>query len=313
MTDPAGESILVYDVGGSHVAAAQCQKSAYRLSHVASALLPKEQSLNAFLDVLCSLAIRATAGATAVAGAELAVPGPFDYKAGVSRMRHKLPYLYGIDLRAALAHRLGWAPGQVCFVKDAAAFLLGEIGAGAALGFARAVGITLGTGVGSAFALEGRIVSECPGVPPGGEIWDLPFEGGILEDRVSSRAIRSSYERHTGISREVVDLAAAAPTDAAANQSFIEFGRYLGLALRMTLTAFAPEVVVLGGGISHSAGLFLPAAQAELHGTGIQLRVSALLDHAPLVGAAVAWFNEKNGAGIKSGLPVSSTAHADAL
>jgi glucokinase len=312
MTGLTGESILVYDVGGSHISAAQCQKSGYRLSHVASALYPGKQSLNAFLDVLYSLGTRASEGATGIAGAELAMPGPFDFQAGVSRMTHKLPYLYGVDLRAAFAKRAGWQPEQVRFLKDAAAFLLGEIGAGAALGFARAVGITLGTGVGCAFALEGRIVSECPGVLSGGEIWDLPFEGGILEDRVSSRAIRSSYERRTGISREVVDLAAAARSDPAANQSFLEFGRYLGLALRMTLTAFAPEVVVLGGGISRSAHLFLPAAQAALNDTTIQFRVSALLDHAPLVGAAVAWFNEKNGAEIKSGSPVSSTAHADA-
>jgi glucokinase len=67
----------------------------------------------------------------------------------------------------SLAERFGWQPGQVRFLLDSAAFLLGEIGAGEARGVERAVGITLGTGIGSAFAVDGQIVTEGPGVPPG--------------------------------------------------------------------------------------------------------------------------------------------------
>ena len=143
----------------------------------------------------------------------LAVPGPFDLLAGISLMRHKLPYLYGIDLRRALAARFGLQPAQVCFLNDADAYLLGEIGAGAARGFGRAVGLTLGTGIGSAFAVKSRLVTEGPGVPQGGEIWNLPFKSGIVEDFVSARAIVGNYERRTGVKREVIDLAAAAPED----------------------------------------------------------------------------------------------------
>ena len=42
----------------------------------------------------------------ALLGASLAMPGPFDYAAGVSWMQHKLPYLYGFDLRGALARHI---------------------------------------------------------------------------------------------------------------------------------------------------------------------------------------------------------------
>jgi hypothetical protein len=121
----------------------------------------------------------ASAGLGPVEGASLAFPGPFEYENGISRMTHKLPYLFGVDLRQALAARFVWQPAQVRFLKDASAFLLGEIGAGAAKGVSRAVGITLGTGIGAAFAVDGRVVTEGKGVPPGGEIWDLPYQGGI--------------------------------------------------------------------------------------------------------------------------------------
>jgi glucokinase len=144
------------------------------------------------------------------------------------------------------------------------------------------------------------VVTEGCGVPPGGEIWDLPYEGGIIEDSVSTRGIRGSYERRTGQAREVAELAKAVDTDPAAAEAFAEFGRHLGLALRAALAAFAPQVIVLGGGISRSPQLFLPAAQRELETLGAEFRVSALLDDAPLVGAGVEWFNRPNGSSLQS-------------
>ncbi len=284
-------SVLVYDVGGSHVSAAVCLNGSYRLGPVVSAPHPAGETSEAFVNLLNSLGVEASAGLDGVRGAELAVPGPFDFAAGISRMKHKLPYLYGVDLRGKLAERFGWQPGQVRFMLDSAAFLLGEIGAGEARGVERAVGITLGTGIGSAFAVDGRVVTEGRGVPPGGEIWNLPYEGGIVEDSLSTRAIQENYRKRTGKLQGVAEIAAATAGDADAAAIFAEFGRHLGLALRMKLAEFGPQVVVIGGGISRSSHLFLPAAMKELEGLNIQLRVSKLQDHAALTGAAVAWFN----------------------
>jgi glucokinase len=284
-------SVLVYDVGGSHISAAVCHEGAYRLGPVVSAPYPAEQTSEAFIDFLHSLGVRASAGVEAVSGAEVAMPGPFNFNEGVSLMQHKLPFLYGVNLRQPLAERFGWQPGQVRFVHDAGAFLLGEIGAGVARGVPRAVGITLGTGIGSAFALDSRVVTEGVGVPPGGEIWNLPYEGGIVEDFISTRAIQRYYQRHTRVLSEVAAIAAEAAVNPDAAAAFTEFGRHLGRALRMLVSDFAPQVVVLGGGISRSAQLFLPAAESDLEGLNLHLLPSALNDQAPLVGAAVAWFN----------------------
>jgi glucokinase len=282
--------VLVYDIGGSHISTAICSASNYQLGPVAKAHHPEEQSSDAFVEVLAGLASQATAGDLCVLGAALAMPGPFDYAEGVSWMRHKMPYLYGVNLRHALANRLGWCDGQVCFLNDAAAFLLGEIGAGEARGFARAVEITLGTGIGSAFAVDGHVETVGAGIPPGGEIWNFPFEGGAVEDLLSTRAIKQSYLESTGLEREVIEIAAGAAKDPAAVEVFKDFGADLGRVLRILLHDFGPEVVVLGGGISRSAQLFLPSAHCELRGLAFQLRVSALGDRAPLVGAGVSWF-----------------------
>ncbi len=305
-------SVLVYDVGGSHVSAAVCLTGSYRLGRVVSGPHPAEQTSNAFIHLLYSLGVKASTGGISMGGAELAVPGPFDFAAGISRMKHKLPYLYGVDLREKLAERFGWQPGQVRFLLDSAAFLLGEIGAGEARGVERAVGITLGTGIGSAFAVDGRVVTEGWGVPPGGEIWNLPYEGGIVEDSLSTQAIQGNYRKRTGKLQEVAEIAAETADDADAVAVFAEFGRHLGLALRMKLGEFGPQVVVIGGGISRSSHLFLPAAMKELEGLKMQLRVSKLLDHAALTGAAVAWFKSSTDALASASHPAGRALQAEA-
>lgn len=284
------KSVLVFDVGGSHISAAVCHGGTYKLGPVISASHQAEETSETFIALLHTLGVEAGAVSEGALGASIAIPGPFDYATGVSHMRHKLPYLFGVNVHQALAARFGWQPGQVCSLNDADAFLHGEIGAGAVRGVPRTVGMTLGTGVGSAFAVDGHVVTTGPGVPPGGEIWDLPYEGGIVEDFVSTRSIQGIYQKRTGTHREVAAIAAAAGTDPAATETFVEFGRNLGLAMRAVLWPFAPTVVVLGGGISRSAPLFLPAALEQLQGLDVELRISELLDHAALVGAAVRWF-----------------------
>ncbi len=287
--------VLTFDVGGSHVGTAVCCGDDFRLGPVVSAPHSSAHTSDAFLDLLHDLGVNAGASRDGIMGAILAVPGPFDLQAGVSLMRHKLPYLYGIDLRKGLAARFGWQPAQVRFLNDADAYLLGEIGAGAARGFRRAIGLTLGTGIGSAFAVEDRLVTTGPGVPHGGEIWNLPYRGGIVEDFVSGRAIVGNYERRTGLKREVVDLAAVVPKDPAAEQAFVEFGQHLGEVILTVLAKFHAEVIVLGGGISRSAQLFLPAVQAQLGDSPVQLHVSELKDKAALVGCGVATFRSEDG------------------
>jgi glucokinase len=206
-------------------------------------------------------------------------------------MEHKLPYLYGVNVSDALALRFGWNPSQVRFLNDAAAYLLGEVGAGAARGVGRVVCFTLGTGVGSGFAIDGRVVTDGKGVPPGGEIWNVPYKGGIVEDQISTRALQRAYKERKGQEREVASIAHyATGGEPVSIAVFDEFGRNLGMALKALLADFGPDVVVLGGGIARSAHLFLPAAKAALVGTTFDLRIAELGDNAPLAGAGVAWF-----------------------
>ncbi len=129
------------------------------------------------------------------------------------------------------------------------------------------------------------------GVPAGGEIWNTPYEGGIVEDQISTRALQKAYKERRGQEREVASIAHyAVGGEPEATEVFEQFGKTLGIAIRRLLADFAPDVVVLGGGISRSADLFLDAVKSELKDTTIEVRIATLGDNAPLAGAGVAWF-----------------------
>jgi len=287
----SGSFILSFDVGGSHVSACRCELDTLRVVQVANAPLGEVASFEGFVDTLYLLGREVRAGLGSVAGAALAVPGPFDCARGVSLMQHKLQALYGRDLRGAVAARFGLAPDRIRFLNDAAAFLLGEVSVGSARGASRAAGLTLGTGIGSAFAQDGHALLQGDGVPPGGEVWNLPYKDGTVEDLISTRALKKDYAALTGRDLEVKEIAAAAPADSCARQVFATFGEHLGDVIRDVVAPFHPELVVIGGGISRSSALFLPMAQKRA-GAGLRLVPSTLLYEAHLVGAAYFWREE---------------------
>lgn len=288
-----GAKLLVFDVGGSHIAAALASNGPWSLTDSRSTRVNNGGTASEILDVFETMgrAIRHDCGLSAqgIDGVSVGIPNPFDYEQGISYMRHKYASLYGQNVKASLAERLKVAPSAVTFVNDAFAYLLGEIHGGAASGATRAIGITLGTGVGSAFAVDGEIVTAGEHVPNQGFLWNVPYKGGIVEDVISTRAIQHIFESRTGKVCEVRDIALQAGTDREAAETMRQFGRDLGNVLKDVCRDFRPEIIVIGGAIARSAHLFLPAAEGQLAGTGIRLAVSRLLDDASLLGAAVAW------------------------
>jgi glucokinase len=294
--DPVSERssghILVFDVGGSHVAASMSKIDEMTVATSQSASISKDGSLSDFLETIASLGSRTLPPTAAPAGVSVAMPNPFDYVRGISYMRHKYEYLYGIDLRSRISRVLGCPSDKIDFLNDAAAFLMGEIRQGAARDANRVVGITLGTGVGSAFASCGEIVTEGQGVPAGGEIWNLSYKDGIVEKFVSKSAIQEQYKLRIGVLEEVHTIAQQSENNQEARETFEHFGRELGCALRATCVRFAPHRIILGGGISRSASLFLPSAEQELAEFSIHLCVSQLGERAALIGAAVNWMKK---------------------
>jgi glucokinase len=290
-------NLLVFDVGGSHIAGALCEPESLRLSTHSSVTVDSNGDEESFYWAIRELAHNLSKGEQAhIAGMSFAFPGPFDYTEGVSQLVHKFAALNGKNLRTALATRFHLEPARIQFVNDADAFLLGEMSQVPATRAGNTVGITLGTGVGSAFAVHGKIVRNGAGVPPDGEIWNIPWQSGIVEDAISTRALQGAYEQRTGRRPSVREMAESCPSDHDALAVFEQFGQTLGDVLESVAAQFRPSTVIFGGAISRSAPLFLPFA-AQRFGGSRTLQVSTLFEEAALYGAASHWNQQTKSTG----------------
>ena len=272
------------DLGGSHVSACRIEVASGRVQTFLRVTLPPNAGRDELLTLITGAAADVVEGA--VAGVGVAVPGPFDYANGVCLLTHKLKPLHGVDLRRALADALRAAPASIAFVNDADAFLLGEAWVGAARGHRRAAGVTLGTGLGSAFLEDGRIIDTGPRVPREGSLHLVSYRGRPAEETVSRAAVLASY----GDPRlDVRDVAIRARNgDRRARRVFDELASALGEITAPWLDSFGASCLVVGGSISQAWDLLGRGLHAALAAVdGLQEIVPAeRVDDAALLGAA---------------------------
>ncbi|MFE4669769.1 ROK family protein [Streptomyces sp. NPDC056716] len=294
--------IPVLEIGGTHVTAALVGAGDGRVAVRADRPL---DPCGSAADVLGGV-LRCAGELAVPPGARwgVAIPGPFDYAKGIALFADvgKFDALYGVDLRAALLDGLPGRPAGLVFLNDAHAFLIGEWCAGAARGHRRAVGITLGTGVGSAFLDGGQVRQHGPGVPPEGRMDLTRLAGRPLEESVSRRAIRARYGDPGA---DVHDIAARARAGEERARRVLD-GAFtaLGGLLGPRLAAFGATALVVGGSMTGSWDLVAPALRSGLTAGGWPPGVAgsgrdpvtarhtraverAVLDgHAALIGAA---------------------------
>ncbi len=282
------------DIGGTHI-------SAMAVDAIAGSSFPQtycrlsyahtdtaDQILGSWASAITQTLARTT-GAP-VAGVGLAMPGPFDYRNGISNMQHKFGALYGLNIADALRDRLPALQNMpIRFINDATAFAMGEAWKGAGRGHRRVVVVTLGTGFGSAFLENGVPVVRAPGVPPEGCLWHTPFRGEIAEEHFSTRWFVKAYRERTGMSVDgVKPLMDKAGQDPVVQGLFTEFGRNLALCLSPWLQSFDADILVIGGNISRAFPLFGTVFQQDLTAAnvGTSVAVSTLREEAAILGSA---------------------------
>jgi glucokinase len=280
------------EIGGTHVTAACVDITARavltgtmrRLEFAPSA--PREALLAAIHEAARAAARRD------IRGWGVAVPGPFDYERGICTIEGvaKLDALHGVDLKAELAGALRVDTLAFSFLNDADAFLLGEWWAGAARGHRAAMGVTLGTGLGSAFLRDDKLLSAGAGVPPDARLDLIPYRDAPVEDVISARGVTAAYRGSGGEGAvDVAEIAARARRDdPAARAVFRAFGSALGEFLAPHVAAFEPTALVFGGGVARSWPLFSDDFRAACPPAGAIAfcGVAAHPSDAPLVGAA---------------------------
>ena len=286
MADP---TVVGVDIGGTHITAAlvDSKSGAVRTETLTRAQLQpngeKAEIISSWARTIKAAAVAAAPEALRIG---IAMPGPFDYEKGVSLMKFQEKYdaLYGLDVKALLAAELQIQPEQIRFMNGAACFLRGETIGGAAKGAACAIGLTLGTGLGSALYMDSLAADAA--------LWCSPFKDGIAEDYMSARWFTKRYLDLTGLEvPHVQALAELLPEYPLVQDIFEEFGQLLGEFLAIQLQVVRAEVVVVGGNVSQALTLFLPQVQQTLfeHAFSVPVRQAQLGEAAALLGAATLW------------------------
>lgn len=226
-------------------------------------------------------------------GIGFSFPGPFDYEKGISLVEgvDKFDRLFGLDITSSLISRF-WETGirDFRYVNDAGAFAIGEAFDGIVKSYKRVMALTLGTGLGSGFVVDGQLVTSGDAVPANGWVYNLPFEEGWADEVFSTRWFCKRYEMLTGIRVEGVrEIAEKVNSDIYSKQVFQEYGYRLGSFIIPIYTQFGGDIIVLGGNISRAYPLFESSLSKRLQeeGLSIPISVSSLQDNAAMLGAGL--------------------------
>jgi len=215
----------------------------------------------------------------------LAVAGFLDPDCETVRFAPHLPWR-DAPVRATLEDRLGL---PVRLEHDANSAAWGEYRFGAARGAGTWVFFAVGTGIGATLMIDGRIYRGAYGTAPEfGHLTVVPGgrqcacgKRGCLERYASGTALVDTAVEalaadpalgKTTLGRRVVDkqatgtdiMQAARAGDALGLAVLADFSHWLGEGLAFVADVLDPELIVLGGGVSRDADLYLPAAQERM-------------------------------------------------
>lgn len=226
-------------------------------------------------------------------------PGPFDYANGISLMQGigKFDSIYNIDIKSEIIKKLAAlhlarlpADIKIVFENDATLFALGEYHINKlSEKYRRIIFITLGTGCGSTFLANGKIVKGEFGVPINGMIYNAPFREGIIDDYISRRYILSLANK-ANLDTAKVDVKElellSQQGNTTATEIFNIFGNTLGKALKPFIESFNAQAIVFGGQISKGYPLFKEAFETEILPSKPIIILSQNLSRSALIGAA---------------------------
>lgn len=147
--------------------------------------------------------------------------------------------------------------------NDANCLIYGETLFGSGVGKNNVVGFTLGTGLGCAIVLDGKIFVGS--TESAGEVWPSPYQDGTIEDMVSGAGISRMYKEISGQDKSALEIEILAEDgDVNALTTWGEFGKHLAVAISWTVNLIDPEIVILGGSISNAFNFFSSSMEKNL-------------------------------------------------
>lgn len=219
-------------------------------------------------------------------GVGVGFPGPCDYASGTVLVKgvEKYEALYGLNLRNELRTELNGYDLPIKLQNDAVCALVAEARYGERRLCERVLGIVLGTGMGSAFVVDGKQVVTGRGVPSSGYLYAEPFAGTTADEVFSTRGLQARLRK---VNKSVsIPIAAqrARAGDKQLSDVFAEFGLDLGIFLAPYATEFQANALILLGGIAQTGDLFSETLEQHLP---VPFYQGSLQDKAGVLGASL--------------------------
>ncbi|MCO6007059.1 ROK family protein [Actinoallomurus purpureus] len=283
--------IVALDVGGTSMKGAVLSPGLDRVTALRRPTPQGDAAVGAVVETVVELVERA--GTARAVG--LAVPGIVDDERGVAVWSENIGWR-DAPFRDLIAERTGL---PVAVGHDVRAGGTAEIRLGAARGARNSLVMPIGTGIAAAMVIDGHL---CVGNGYAGEIGHMSVGvdepcvcggTGCLEAVASAAAVARRFARRTG--REATaDAVAALVTEGDADAAAIwaETIGFLGTALAAATALVAPEVIVIGGGLSRAGDLLLGPLSDDLAGRLTfhrrpRLTIARFGDEAGCVGAGL--------------------------
>jgi glucokinase len=202
---------------------------------------------------------------------------------------------------------------KVAMENDADAAALGEAGWGAGQNNGRLIYVTVGTGIGTGFILDGQLYRGVDQshpeighhlIDPSGPpclcgfrgCWESLAAGPAMVTWLETNAPSDYPHRGDLTAKRICELAQLG--DDWASRAVDRESRYLGLGLANLVTMFVPEVIVLGGSVMKSAVLFLEGIRKVITAScrlvpfeRTELALASLGEDSNLIGAARVWYH----------------------
>ncbi len=296
------------DIGGTKIAVGMVDDDGKVLARRQCPTDPDGGYANALGNIREMLRVTAAAANTQISGIGIGSTGPLFALTGEFGDVNFFPNWKGENPVNDLANIF---QVQAAMENDGDAAALGEAGWGAGRNKQRLMYVTLGTGIGTGFIVDGQLYRGVDAshpevghhlIDPSGPpcvcgfrgCWESMAAGPAMADWLKKEAPANYPHREDLTAKRICELARAG--DEWARRSVDRETYYLGLGLANLVTIFAPDAIVLGGSIMKSADLFLDGIRKIIHEScrlvpsdRTELTLASLGEDSNLIGAARVW------------------------
>ena len=282
--------VIGVDVGGTKVAAGFVNRAG-EISHVSRVRMVSDADaaagLNSVTEALDSLLAKAQENDWTIGAIGVCAPGPLDPHTGVVINPPNVTCWRNFPLAAEISNRYHL---PVRIENDANAAALAEVLWGAGKGHSKVFYISIGTGIGTGFVLDGHIYNGRTGAAPEGGHVSIDYRGpvcgcgkrGCIEVFISGTAIAKRAQSKlaatklahspmldlaggniTAVTTEIVNEAHAGG-DPIAAATLLETVELVAVYLGNTIDLLEPDVIVIGGGVAGVLRPFFDEVRARI-------------------------------------------------